>query len=106
MKVLVHVGLIVGTAGIGERPDMIGEHAIGPARLLLQDHGGRARDPLPAVDQRISPGRPLDSRPETRSDPPGVGIAQGSVLAFCHFASGSKVSILRAIFSVRSPRSF
>ena len=50
MKVLVHVGLIVGTAGNGERPDMIGERAIGPARLLLQDHGGRARDPLPAVD--------------------------------------------------------
>jgi hypothetical protein len=40
---LVDLGPVVAASRIGEGPDLIGEDAVGPALLLLQDHGGRAR---------------------------------------------------------------
>jgi len=43
---LVDLGPVVAASRIGEGPDPIGEDAVGPALLLLQDHGGRARAPL------------------------------------------------------------
>jgi hypothetical protein len=57
---LADVGPVV-VAGVGERPDVVGQHAVGVAVLLLEQQGGRARAPFLGPQIRLA-GRPQDGR--------------------------------------------
>ncbi len=79
---LADVGPVV-LAGVGERPDVVGQHAVGVAVLLLEQQGGGTRAPLlgPQVRPRPSatgsPARP--PRPRRHSSSFGDRRSAGGV---------------------------